>query len=98
MKLKLCSLFILIYISGCTIMTGQDVTQSVIVSEAEALNILSDYMRKNDIAWGQPTLIKVAPPKYVFKFFTPEKELPKLGARIIVVDMNTGEVSVPMRL
>jgi hypothetical protein len=95
---KLYIFLVLIFISSCATITGEDTIQSTNVDESKARNILKNYMINKSISWGEPTFMRISPPKYIFEFFTPKKELPKLGVRIIIIDINTGEVSVPMRL
>jgi len=94
---KISLLLFVVIVTSCTTITGKDKIQSYPISEMESKNILITYMKTNNITWGEPTFMAISPPKYVYQFSTPADEIPKLGKRIIMVDVNTGEVSIPVR-
>lgn len=97
MKKKLQLLIFLSILPGCFSFIEKNIKSPIVISKADAETILIDYMNTKNIFWGEPISTKISSGKYVFSYFTPDRELALIGERAIMIDVITGEVTLPER-
>ena len=82
-------------VGGCSV--AQEAPSRNVVTVEVAQEIVRSYLNREQRQWGRPTEIRTINDKYIFMFYTPDKELRSLGQRILYVNRFTGEVSFPLR-